>query len=140
MTGAPTLAQARAALDAAIETATSEGVAVAAVVVDGTGDVVALYRMAGTYPCSAELATKKAYGALNFRAPTHVAAGSFPPDVQLALIAAVPRVTFLQGGVPLSEGDTLIGAVGVSGGTGEQDLACCQAAVKALEGARLPAA
>jgi uncharacterized protein GlcG (DUF336 family) len=133
MTGAPTLAQARTALDAAIETAKSEGVDVAAVVVDGAGDVVALYRMAGTYPCSAELATKKAYGALNFRAPTHVAADSFPPHLQLALIAAEPRVTFLQGGVPLSDGSNILGAVGVSGGTGEQDLACCQAAVKALE-------
>lgn len=128
-----TLSDAIAMLDAAIARATAEGTVVAAVVLDGAGAVVALRRMDGALPSAVQLAEKKAYGAVNFRLPTQVAAESFPPHLQLTLLAAEPRVTFLHGGVPVSRDGRVVGAIGVAGGSGEQDVACCEAAVSALK-------
>jgi uncharacterized protein GlcG (DUF336 family) len=131
--GELTLNQAVSMLNAAVAHARSEGVAMTASVLDAGGLTIAVHRMDGSFPSAVLLAEKKAYGALNLRAPTHLAAERFPEAVQRALVAAEPRVTFLHGGVPIVRDGALVGAFGVTGGTGEQDVACCEVALKALD-------
>jgi glc operon protein GlcG len=133
-----TLDQALTLLTAAVAHARAEGVPIAASVVDDGGLTIAVHRMDGCFPSGVRLAEKKAYGALNLRAPTHLAAEGFPEAVQRALVAAEPRVTFLHGGVPIVRGGAVVGALGVTGGTGEQDVACCEVALKALDAATAP--
>jgi uncharacterized protein GlcG (DUF336 family) len=127
------LDQALTLLNAAVAHAGADGVASAATVVDAGGVPIAAQRMDGCFPSGILLAERKAYGALNFRHPTHVVAESFPEWVQRSLVAAEPRVTFLAGGVPIIRDGAVIGALGVTGGTGEQDVGACEAALKALE-------
>jgi len=56
-------------------------------------------------------------------------------NVQLqAGIVERPRVVTFGGGLPIFEGDDLIGAVGVSGGSEEEDIACAQAGIDAITG------
>ena len=44
------------------------------------------------------------------------------------------NVTLLGGGLPLMIGDELVGGLGCSGGSVEQDIQCAQAGVAALSG------
>ena len=52
--------------------------------------------------------------------------------VVMASILKAPNVTLLPGGIPLMSGETVIGAIGASGGSGEQDVEVSQAGVAAL--------
>ncbi len=127
-----TLDDALTLLAAAVTHARAEGIPIAAAVLDTGGMTIAAHRMDGCFPDGLALADKKAYGALNLRTATATAAEAFPAPVQQALTTAAPRVTFLPGGIPIHRGEALIGALGVTGGTGEQDVACCAAALNAL--------
>ncbi|WP_431974778.1 LLM class flavin-dependent oxidoreductase [Micromonospora haikouensis] len=126
------LDQALTLLRAVVDHAGKIGAVVAAEVVDASGTTVAAQRMDGCFPSAGVLARKKAYGALNFRLPTHVAVEAFPEPVRTALLAAEPGLTFLPGGVPVLREGVVVGALGVTGGAGEQDVACCDAALEAL--------
>jgi len=42
-----------------------------------------------------------------------------------------PRICMVAGGLPIVEGGEFLGAIGVSGGTIDEDIACCVAALKA---------
>jgi glc operon protein GlcG len=130
-----TLTEALAMLSAATEQAHAAGNPIAVAVLDRAGIEIAAQRMDGMFPSGGTLARKKAYGALNLGQPTHVAIEGYPAPVQAALIAAEPAVSFLPGGMPVLRDGAVVGAIGVTGGTGEQDVACCDAALKALDGA-----
>lgn len=117
--------RAAALVAAAVGAAEEMGARVGVVVLDERGEVVALGRMDGAYRTATTLAEKKAFTALNFGVPSAVMVERIQPEARQAVIAlADPRLTFLGGGVPF-EG----GAIGVSGGTTEQDIACCEAAL-----------
>ncbi len=45
----------------------------------------------------------------------------------------VPRLTLIGGGVPITVDNAVVGAIGVSGGTVDQDVECAHAALRALE-------
>lgn len=47
-------------------------------------------------------------------------------------LAARPRLVMFGGGLPISDNGDLIGAIGISGGSGEQDIACARAGLEAL--------
>ncbi len=104
----------------------------AAVVLDQEGAVLG---STGSDPRALEDATRKAYTALMYGVATHeLKAGSRPLWRQSNEIDA-ERVLVAAGGYPIIEGVETLGAVGVAGGSAQQDLLCCQAAV----GARLAA-
>lgn len=126
------LEEALEAATAARGVAAEAGIAVAVVVTDPGGTVVSMQRMDGAYTSAEVIATKKAFTAANFRTPTHRMADRLG-ERQLLIMATDPRLTFLLGGLPVQRGGATIGAVGVSGGTGDQDLACCRAALAALD-------
>ncbi len=115
---------------AALESATSQGIVVSVAVVDAGGHLIAFQRMDGAEIAGPVLAPDKAYTAVSHRIGTHDLSELVAPGGDLVGMNAADsgRYVSFAGGLPLWDGDRVIGAVGVSGGTGEQDLACAQAA------------
>ncbi len=108
-------------------------------VVDQGGHLVAFERMDGARPASGYTAITKATTAATMRQATGpVGAAEHGPDpllnlsMQNAAQASGGKLTTLKGGVPIVIDGEVAGAVGVGGGTGEQDAAVAQAGVQAL--------
>ncbi|MDP5893516.1 GlcG/HbpS family heme-binding protein [Pseudomonas aeruginosa] len=125
-----TLAGARAAIAAAREHAQREGVRVSVAVVDRSGELVAFERDDDAAPVTPQVAQEKARTAALLRAPSKLFEDFINGGRPSFL--STPGLTPLQGGVPLTAGDEVIGAVGVSGGNGEQDTDIAVAAAAAL--------
>lgn len=108
------------------ESADREGIAVAMAVCDRAGNLVAFARMDGAPLGATELAANKAYTAALWEVRTGEFQRSTQPDgVDWGLnTSAGGRIVVYAGGVPVQVDGALVGAVGVSGGTGEQDEAC----------------
>ena len=106
---------------AAVSEARSNGWNMAIAIVDGGGHLVYFEKMQDTQIGSIELSIEKAKTSALFRRPTKVfqdavAAGGANLRV-LRLTGTIPN----EGGVPIVVGGKLIGAIGISGGSGEQD-------------------
>lgn len=129
------LAAANAAVEAGIAHAREAQVKVSVVVLDRTMTPVSLQRMDGSYPSSVDVARAKAHTALNFGAPTAALAERIVPVNQAALQTVVPQLMFVAGGVPVRADGELVGAVGVSGASADQDRECAEAAESALTSA-----
>lgn len=128
-----TLAGAQAVLQAALAKAQSVGVPEVVAVVDAAGTLKAFGRMDGTPITSVDLAQDKAFTAASFHAPTdQLAKGVGSNTLAAASILKEPHIVLLGGGVPLMSGNTVIGAVGCSGGSEEQDITCAKAGAAAL--------
>ncbi len=113
--------------------AESRGLALAIAVVDPGGHVVASQRMDGAALGAMRLATGKAYTAVLWG----VRSGDFMSSTQpggddWGFNATDPRIVVYGGGVPLYADGRLVGGLGASGGTAEQDEACVTAAASAL--------
>ena len=124
-----------AVMQAALAHAKDIGVPEVVAVVDHQGILMAFARMEEALIASYDFAQQKALTAASFRAPTDQFAkgvGSDPTVVGSLLKAT--NVTLLGGGLPLMMGDVLVGGIGCSGGSVEQDIACAQAGVAALSG------
>jgi len=100
--------------------------ALAMVVVDPGGNVVASQRMPGAQLVAMTLATDKAYTAVACGAPTEAWGACSQPgesDWGLALSAGGRFIVF-AGGLPLKVGGVVVGGLGISGGPSEIDRAC----------------
>jgi len=89
-------------------------------VVDSGGNLVAFQRMDGAMLASIQIAQHKARAAATFRRPTRI----FEDGIQLMhlnYLLAFDGVIASRGGIPLIEEGSIIGAIGVSGGTDSQD-------------------
>ena len=98
-------------------------------VVDDGGHLLYLQRMDGTQTGSIDVAIGKARTAMAFKRPTKVfdeLAKTRPAIVSL-------NGTLLEGGVPVTVDGQVIGAVGVSGVTSQQDAQVAEAGIAALE-------
>ena len=93
----------------------------AVAVVDTAGDLVYFEKMDGTQVASVNIAQDKARSAVRFKRPTKamqdVLAGGGAGIRFLALQGAVP----VEGGLPIVMDGKIVGAIGASGGTSEQD-------------------
>lgn len=107
-------------------------------VVDDGGHLLAFARMDGARPASAATALTKAVSAATFRQETGPLPAKGEPDLLLSLelpraaAASGATVTTLKGGVPIVVDGQVIGAVGLGGGSGEQDADVAKAGVQAL--------
>jgi uncharacterized protein GlcG (DUF336 family) len=125
------LEQALGLLERVRAEAAARGLGVAAAVVDRGGNTVATSRMDGAALGAMTLAVDKAYTAVLWQTPTGEFMGSTQPggaDWGFNTTSG-GRVVVYAGGLPLFEDGGLVGGIGVSGGTGEQDEACAAAAV-----------
>jgi uncharacterized protein GlcG (DUF336 family) len=116
--------------DRARETGQPQNIAV----VDAGGNLVSHIRMDGAWIGSVDLAINKAFTARAFDLPTaELAADSKPGGPFYGIQESNKgRVVILAGGIPLKRDGDVVGAVGVSGGDGEQDTAVAEAAAAAL--------
>jgi glc operon protein GlcG len=132
------LAGAEKIIGAARKKAAALGLKANIAVVDDGGHPLAFARMDGARPASAYTAQTKAASAATFRQET----GPLPPkgepdlllnlSLQNAASASGGKMTALKGGVPVVIDNQVVGAVGVGGGSGEQDAEVAKAGIQAL--------
>jgi uncharacterized protein GlcG (DUF336 family) len=125
-----TLEAATRIADAAQAEATRNKWNVVIAVVDAGGYLVHLRRLDDTQLGSVAVAQEKAKSAVLFRRPTKAFADAVASGRTsvLRLPGAIP----IEGGIPLLAGNQVIGAIGVSGVTSEQDGQVAQAGARAL--------
>jgi uncharacterized protein GlcG (DUF336 family) len=99
-------------------------------VVDAGGNLVAFERMDGAQIASIAIAEHKARAAAQFRRETK----AFESAIQSGnnYVLSLDGVVASRGGIPLVADGKLVGAIGVSGGTGSQDEVIAKAGVTAL--------
>jgi ATP:cob(I)alamin adenosyltransferase len=121
-------------IEAGVKKAQEIGVPMVLAVVDGGGHLIELSRMDNALLVSLTLAVNKANSAVSVRLPTHELARLAQPGEQLYDITSnVPNLTTIGGGLPICVNGTVIGGVGASGGSVEQDIAVAQAMINALK-------
>ncbi|MDX6656813.1 MAG: hypothetical protein QOH62_1606 [Solirubrobacteraceae bacterium] len=110
------------------------GVPMNIAVVDEGGNLVAFARMDDAWLGSIDIAQNKAYTARAFDMPTKDLAPLAQPGGPLYGIEASNRgrLIVFAGGIPLVSGGRVVGAIGVSGGSVEQDQEVAEAGVAAL--------
>jgi glc operon protein GlcG len=124
------LSAAQRIADAAVTAAQSHGVDACIAVCDPSGEPIVTMRMDGAPRLSGEVARNKAYTVTGFKGmPTHVWWSAIADDPALVHgLTQTPRLIIFGGGVPVVVGGQLVGAVGISGGSAEQDQAIAEAA------------
>jgi glc operon protein GlcG len=134
------LAGAQKVIQGALAKAKEMKLTVNVAVVDEGGHLLSFARMDGARPASVYTALTKATAAATYRqatGPSTSAAGQ--PDILLSLslqnaaAASGGKMTSLKGGVPILVDGQVVGAVGVGGGTGEQDAEVAKAGIARLE-------
>lgn len=120
---------------AARRTAEDLGIGMSIAVVDEGGNLKAFARMDDAELAGVELAKDKAYTALANSAATHELAEQAAPGGPLFGLHALVggRYVIFGGGIPLRRDGRIVGAIGVSGGAVEQDVACASAGVAEWE-------
>jgi len=101
-------------------------------IVDEGGHLLYLERMDGVQTGSVEVAIQKAKTAASFKRPSRAFEEGLISG-RIALVA-LPGAIPLEGGVPITWDDQILGAVGVSGVTAQQDGLIAQAGADALKG------
>jgi uncharacterized protein GlcG (DUF336 family) len=129
-----TLNQARTIIDAALAKARADDAQpLAVLVLDAGAHLVAMVREDGTSLFRFDIAKAKASGALGMGADTRVLAAraaSNPAFFQSVVAATGGRLALSPGGVLIRDVEgAVIGAVGISGDTGECDEACALAGI-----------
>ena len=117
--------------------AVQEGWKMNVAVVDAGADLVLFQRMDGAFLGSVTIAQMKAESSAMFPFPTRglgeIAFGKDGEPGRTPGLAFVSGLAAFPGGLPVKTADGAhIGAIGVSGGTGDQDEACAQAALDAV--------
>ena len=125
---------AAAATQAAVACAQTLGIRINVAVTDAAGALAAFLRMPGAFLHSIDIAIDKAYTAASFGFPTSQWMKVIGDDEALRIgLPLRPRLVVFGGGLPIIEGGQRIGAIGVSGGSAEQDESCAQAGIAALQ-------
>ncbi len=124
-----TLEDARRVISAAEKKALEIGQPMNIAVVDGGGNLVAHVRMDGAWIGSIDISIKKAYTSRAFNLATKDLAEQSQSGGQFFGIHASNngKIMIFAGGIPLYSEGKVVGGVGVSGGSGEQDHAVAEA-------------
>ena len=129
-----TLADAKRMIEAGEKKAAEIGQPMNIAVADAGGNIVAHARMDGAWIGSIDISQKKAYTSRAFDIATKDLAEHSQSGNQFFGIHASNngKIMIFAGGVPLKKNGQVVGAVGVSGGSGEQDHAVAEAAAAAV--------
>ena len=134
-----TLADARAALDAGLAEADAIGQPMNVAVVDDGGHLLAFARQDGAIRASIDIAQRKARTSILMEAPTAALMPLVQPGAELyGLEQTAGGMVVFGGGVPVHRDGVLVGAIGVSAGSAEQDVRVAEAAAAAI-GTPVPA-
>ena len=125
------LADANRIIGASIAEAERIGVKLSVAVVDGGGQLVAFQRMEGAIAVSATAAPGKAVGSVFFgRDSAQINPES--PIMQAIIASQGGRIIPAQGAIPIYQDGALVGAIGGSGGTAQEDEDCVRKGLEAL--------
>jgi uncharacterized protein GlcG (DUF336 family) len=104
-------------------------------VANSEGNLVAQHRMDGAWLASVDISRNKAYTAAALDMPTHELAEPSNPGNSLYGLQNTNqgRMVIFGGGYPLERDGEVVGAVGVSGGAVEQDMAVAEVGVDTFE-------
>lgn len=129
-----TLESALHVIESARRAAEAIGVAMNIAVVDEGNNLVAFQRMDGAWLGSIDIAQGKAYTARALNMSTKDLAPLCQPGKSLFGIHASNdgRLIIFPGGIPLERGGEVVGAIGVSGGSVEQDQEVAEAGAEAF--------
>jgi uncharacterized protein GlcG (DUF336 family) len=126
---------ARRVLDAGIACAEEIGQPMNIAVVDDGGHLLAFGRMDGAIKASIDISTRKAVTSILMALPTEALTPLVQPGAELyGLEQTAGGLVAFGGGVPLYRDGEIVGAVGVSAGSVEQDVTVAKAAAAAFEG------
>jgi uncharacterized protein GlcG (DUF336 family) len=129
-----TLEDARRVSAAAEDKARELGCAVTITVVETGGHVRVQTRLDGARFGTLNVSANKAFTAAAFGAPTKILAGLTQPGQDLFGFAdaAGGRIAIFPGGMPLVRDEEVVGAIGISGGSVDQDQQMADAGVAGL--------
>jgi len=128
-----TLAQAQKVLTAAQAEAEANKWNVVIAIVDSGGHLVLLSRMDNTQYGSVQVAQQKAWSAAAFRRPTKVFQDAVAAGGEGLRMLKIEGAMPVEGGLPLVVGGKIIGAIGISGVTSQQDGVIALAGFNALK-------
>lgn len=128
-----TLSQAKTVLAAAEAEAAKQNFTVAVAVVDTAGNLVAFSKGDNTQIASVNISQGKAYTAVGFKRPTKALQDTLAAGGVGLRTLTLEGVVAAEGGVPLVLNGQIVGAIGVSGMTSEQDGVVAAAGVAALK-------
>lgn len=113
--------------------AEAEGAALCIAVVDHAGSLAGFLRMPGAFFISTDLAVDKAWSAAGMKMSTEALGDLLAGEADIVRdgLLRQPRLTDVPGGVPLLSDGAVTGAVGVSGGSAQQDVRSADAAIAA---------
>src|ERR1700735_1746353 len=128
------LADARRIIAAATAEAEKIGQPMNIAVVDEGGNLLAFERMANAWLGSIDISQSKAWTSRAFDIETKTLGENSQSGDQFFGIHASHngRIMIFAGGIPLKRGNEVVGAVGISGGSGKQDQAVAEAGAAAL--------
>jgi glc operon protein GlcG len=106
--------------------------AMAIAVVDTHGFLVAFEKMDNTHIASVQVAVDKAVSAATFRRPTKAFQDGIAGGGAGLRLLNLRGASLLDGGLPIVVDGKVVGGIGVSGATGEQDAQVAKAALSAL--------
>jgi len=133
MYGSPiTSDRAKKAAAAALAEARRNHWTMAVAIVDPNGTLVYFEKVDGTQHGSVQVAIDKARSAALFMRPTKVFQDGLTGGGAGLRFLGLPGVVPVDGGLPLTIEGAIVGAIGVSGGTSEQDGTCARAGAEAL--------
>jgi uncharacterized protein GlcG (DUF336 family) len=130
-----TLNDAKNVIAAAEKKAAEIGQPMNIAVVDAGGNLIAHVRMDGAWIGSIDISINKAYTSRAFDIATQDLAQHSQPGSQFygIHVSNGGRVMIFAGGIPLKRAGKVVGAVGVSGGSGEQDQSVAEAGAAAFK-------
>ncbi|WP_136607882.1 GlcG/HbpS family heme-binding protein [Paenibacillus dokdonensis] len=131
-----TLDIAKFLLEAAEKKAKEMGLAENIAIVDYGANLVAFHRMDHAKIGGIDISQNKAWTSVALQMPTsNLAQAAQPGNPSFGINTTNHgKIVILGGGIPLKIGEMIIGGIGVSGGTSQQDIEVANAAVQALEG------
>lgn len=122
---------ARRLIDGAREKAKQIGVPMCIAIVDESGNLIAFERMDGGKVTSITIAQDKAFTAAAARKATHeYNAANVPGNLAFGIHTEVGgRLSTVGGGLPVTVDGDVVGGIGLSSGTPDQDMQCAQAGI-----------
>ncbi|HHA1515678.1 TPA: heme-binding protein [Enterobacter bugandensis] len=128
------LTQANALATSAIQSCATKNYQVAVTVVDRAGVVKAVQRMDNAGPHTVKASEMKAFTALSAKNASGKVMEAAQSNAGAQNMRDIPGYLLLAGGLPVKEGDEVIGAIGIGGAPGGHlDEACAQAAIDGLK-------
>lgn len=101
-------------------------------IVDAAGNLIAQHRMDNSLLVSVSLSLNKAYTAVATKLPTENLSELILPGKPLYTLENIKNITAVGGGIPIIINGNIVGAIGVSGGSVEEDILIAKTALEEI--------